>query len=88
VWAIGIGQDLLRGQLLWHRGHLLPDRTLHGRVQEEVRTRVYAKPPVLQQQLRQQRLRVAALHCEASLAVSIGPESEVSNMILGEAFWK
>jgi hypothetical protein len=49
---------------------------------------VYAKPPVLQQQLRQQRLRVAALHCEASLAVSIGPESEVSNLILGEAFWK
>jgi hypothetical protein len=38
--------------------------------------------------LRQQRVRVAALHCEASLAVSIGPKSEVSNMILGESFWK
>jgi hypothetical protein len=87
VWACGIGQDLLRGQLLWHRGHLLPDRTLHGRVQEEDRTRVYAKPPVLQRQLRQQRVRVAA-HREASLDISIGPESEASNMILGEAFWK
>jgi hypothetical protein len=88
VWGVGIGQDLLRGHLLFEQRYLLLDWTLRGPVQEEVRTRLQQQQQLLQQQLRQQRVRVAALHCEASLAVSIGPKSEVSNLILGEAFWK
>jgi hypothetical protein len=87
VWGVGIGQDLLRGHLLFEQRHLLLDWTLRGPVQEEVRTRLQQQQQLLQRQLRQQRVCVAA-NCEAALAASIGPESEVSNMILGEAIWK
>jgi hypothetical protein len=87
VWGVGIGQDLLRGHLLFEQRYLLLDWTLRGPVQEEVRTRLQQQQQLLQRQLRQQRVCVAAI-CEAALAASIGPESEVSNMILGEAIWK
>ena len=44
--------QLLRGHLLFRRGHLLLDRNQRGQVREKVRPRLHEEQPMLQQQLR------------------------------------